>query len=141
MSPSEKGGTLDFSDFGNLSSSTNNSYPEGMKNIDGEEYKKTLKQSSNDDDSASNSKCDNDDKTINRERFEIETANNNLHLDFLLISLTDLVKEKYETEKSACSGKVDDPEIKLDFEFFLKRFIDAMLQPDVIDSCIAKALS
>ena len=106
-----------------------------MKNRDGN----TLKHSENDEDSDSNLNLKYDKDRI-LQRFEIETENNNLHLEFLLTSLTELVKEKYESEQGASSGIMDNPVVKIDFEIFLKRFIDAILQPDVIDSCIAKAL-
>jgi hypothetical protein len=164
LNPSEQGGTLDFSAcYSPLSSS---SREECAKNTN---YGDDDDDVGDDDDGDSNDrvrssqKVSDDDSDVGRsdegvgdarfskiKKWQLMNKNTRLHLEYLYNSLEDQRKEermeqgkgKSKEEGNSREGRVDyEIDKEIDFEGFLKRFFNALLDPETVERCLLRSIN
>ena len=143
INPSEQGGTLDFSAW-NLPLSSNSREECEMSekrnngdddDDDDDKIRDNLGPRSSDDDS--DSSCSDEDVGEVRMRkfkkWQLMDKNAKLHLEYLYMSLEEKRLEDRKQEKRSVDDK---KEKEIDFEGLLKRFFNALLDPENIERCL-----
>lgn len=163
LNPSEQGGTLDFTAWNSpLSSSSREECEENNdKNYnDGND---------NNDDSGDGGDVTGDDdgdngvtlgqrapddgpdntrirgvRTSDIKKWQLMDKSARLHLEYLYNSLKDQREEERkeggEEGKKLCIGTEDKPGQEIDFEAFLKRFFNALLDPEIVERCLLRSI-
>jgi hypothetical protein len=164
LSPSEQGGTLDFSAwnlplssrFRDECAENNNCGDDDDDDDGGDDDSVRLGQRGSDEnsDGGRNDEGVRDVCILQSKKSQLRDKNTRLHLEYLYNSLEDLRKEgtreqgnedRKENRKEdgkRREGRVDDEIGKeIDFEGFLKRFFNALLDPEAIERCLLTSIN
>jgi Cupin superfamily protein len=155
LNPSELGGTLDFSAWNlPLSSSSREECAESDYGDDDDDSNDRVRLSQkvyDDDSDVSRSDEGVGDVRISKiKKWQLMNKNTRLHLEYLYNSLEDQRKEermeqrkgKSKEEGNCREGRVDDEiDKEIDFDGFLKRFFNALLDPEIVERCLLRSIN